>query len=69
MNPVNELLISLEDGTFEAIFEGMLYTMKKPDLNRLASDMAANTASIEDDRRKVLFEKGLSYLHRFLAQQ
>lgn len=66
MSAIEELMVSLEDETFEAIFEGMLFTLDKNTLAQLAKDMEAREQSVADEMKRKLFNKGITYLKKHL---
>jgi len=67
MSEIDELMTSLEDETFEAIFEGFLYTLDQPTLSKLEAEMGAREQEIADDMKRRLFNKAREYLQKTLA--
>ena len=59
MNTAADLILSLEDGSFDSAFDKILSSLDKDGLNALMRDMEAKMVSIPDQDQRHLYKNGI----------
>lgn len=66
MSAVDDLITALDDGTFEAKFEGVIGGLDKAGLAALKADMESRADAIGDQQNRHLFKNGISSLQMLM---
>lgn len=59
MSSADNLIMSLEDGSFDSAFDNILSSLDKDGLNALMQDMEAKVGSIPDQDKRHLYKNGI----------
>lgn len=66
MSAVDDLISSLDDGSFDSAIDKILGSLDKGGLSSLMKDMEAKTDSISDQDKRHLFKNGISSIQMTL---
>ena len=59
MSSADDLIKSLDDGSFDSAFDKILNSLDKDGLNSLMGDMEAKVGSIPDQDKRHLYKNGI----------
>ena len=66
MSAVDDLISSLDDGSFDSAVDKLLGSMDKGGLSNLMKEMEAKVGSISDQDKRHLFKNGISSIQMTL---
>ncbi len=66
MSAMDQLIAALDDGSFDAAFEGAIDGLDKSALSGLKADMEGKIESISDQQKRHLFKNGISSIQMIM---